>query len=83
MPNVGDQMQRMFTGPKRGEGLMGYLSPCPTPGRKIRSKGKGRGLARGRGRGPVGIPGGRSRGQGRGLGRGWGTGVGNFSNLGI
>jgi len=30
--------------------------PCPTPGRKIKSKGKGRGLARGGGRGPVGIP---------------------------
>ena len=29
---------------------------CPTPGRKIRSKGRGRGLARGRGRGPLGIP---------------------------
>jgi len=42
---------------------------CPTPGRKIRSKGRGRGLARGRGRGPIGSP--------RGLG------FGNFSNLGI
>jgi len=29
---------------------------CPTPGLKIRSKGKGRGLARGKGRGPLGIP---------------------------
>jgi len=29
---------------------------CPTPGLKIRSKGKGRGLARGGGRGPIGIP---------------------------
>ena len=27
---------------------------CPTPGRKIRSKGRGRGLARGKGRGPIG-----------------------------
>jgi hypothetical protein len=27
---------------------------CPTPGKKIRSKGMGRGLAIGRGRGPIG-----------------------------
>jgi len=37
-------------------GLGGLPNTCPTPGRKIRSKGKGRGLARGRGRGPIGVP---------------------------
>ena len=29
-------------------------SRCPTPGRKIRSKGKGRGLGIGKGYGPIG-----------------------------
>jgi len=29
---------------------------CPTPGQRIRSKGRGRGLARGLGRGPLGRP---------------------------
>lgn len=29
---------------------------CPTPGRKIRSRGLGRGLAIGGGRGPIGVP---------------------------
>lgn len=46
-------------------------SSCPTPGRKIRSKGMGRGLARGGGRGPIGRP----------HRAGSGLGFGNFSNL--
>lgn len=29
---------------------------CPTPGRRIRSKGKGKGLAFGEGKGPIGVP---------------------------
>lgn len=32
------------------------VTPCPTPGMKIRSGGAGRGLARGRGMGPIGVP---------------------------
>lgn len=31
-------------------------NPCPTPYKKIRSKGSGRGEARGRGKGPIGVP---------------------------
>lgn len=53
-------------------GLGGFPNICPTPGRKIRSKGKGRGLARGRGRGPLGVPSRR---------RDFGIGFGDFSNL--
>ena len=63
--------------------------PCPTPGRKIRSKGLGRGLAVGNGAGPIGRMGDiddednvcptpgqkiRSKGRGRGLGIGKGRG---------
>lgn len=52
--------------------------PCPTPGRKIRSRGMGRGLARGRGRGPIGVPIGRKIRPRR-----TGIGFGNFSNIGL
>ena len=36
--------------------IIDSTNPCPTPGKKIRSKGKGRGLARGQGHGPIGLP---------------------------
>lgn len=57
---------------------------CPTPGRKIRSRGLGRGLARGRGLGPRGVPFGRgtiNAGARSILGRKPGS--GDFSNLGF
>lgn len=39
---------------RRPEDIDNRNNPCPTPGRKIRSKGKGRGMAIGQGRGPIG-----------------------------